>query len=156
MATDRTAFPATKAEILVCGNNVQSFIASGAITKGQVVAIDATGVSMTVRAAVVESGEAPIGVAIASVTAAEATAGKQVPVAMIGCIVYVSNYASDVDMDAGDYVTTNDCAIGGSVITCSGAATQELVGRMLEDSTAASLTMEQMKVKCGCTNVIHA
>lgn len=156
MATDRTAFPTTKKEILVSGNNVQTFIASGAISAGQVVAIDATGVTMTVRAAVVESGEAPIGVAIASVTAAEATAGKQVPVAMIGTIVYVSNYSSDVDIDAGEYVTTNDCAIGGSVIACSGAATQELVGRMLEDSTAASLTMEKMLVLCGNTNVIHA
>lgn len=156
MATDRTAFPATKSEILVHGNNVGDFLASGAISAGQVVAIDATGVTMTVRAAVVESGEAPIGVAIHGVTAAEATLGKHVSVAMIGTIVYVSNYSSDVDIDAGEYVTTNDCAVGGTVIACSGAATQELVGRMLEDSTAASLTMEKMLVLCGNTNVIHA
>jgi len=156
MANDRTAFPATMKTILVAGNNVQSFIASGAISAGQVVAIDATGVTMTVRAAVVEAGEAPLGVAIQGVTAAEATAGKQVAVAMLGCIVYVSNYSSDVDIDAGEPVTTNDCAVGGTVIACSGAATQELVGRMLEDSTAASLTMEKMLVLCGTTSVIHA
>jgi len=156
MATDRTAFPATKKEILVSGNNVQSYIASGAISAGQVVAIDATGVTKTVRAAIAEAGECPVGVAIASVTAAEATAGKHVAVAENGCVVYVSNYSSDVDIDAGELVTTNDCAIGGSVIACAGAATQELVGRMIEDSTAASLTMEMMKVMCGATNVIHA
>lgn len=156
MATDRTAFPTTQKNILVSGNNVANFTASGAIVAGQVVAIDATGVTDTVRAAVVESGECPIGVAITSVTAAQATAGIKVSVAGIGCIVRVSNYSSDVDIDAGEPVTTNDCAVGGTVIACSGAATQELVGRMVEDSTAASLGLEKMLVLCGCTSVIHA
>lgn len=155
MATDITAFPSIT-NVLYSGNNVDDFIASGAITAGQVVAIDATGVGMTVRAAIAEAGECPVGVAIASVTAAQATAGAHVAVAGPGCIVRVSNYSSDVDIDAGEPLTTNDCAVGGTVIACAGAATQELVGRAYEDSTASALVGFLMRVTCGATNVVHA
>ena len=51
--TDISAFPAIH-DVLYAGDNIQSFTASGAITAGQVVAIDATGVTLTVRAAVAD------------------------------------------------------------------------------------------------------
>jgi hypothetical protein len=155
MATDITAFP-TITNVLVHGSNVGDFIASGAITAGQVVAFDATGVTDTVRMAIAEAGECPVGVALFSVTAAQATAGAHVAVGMLGTICRVSNYSSDVDIDAGEPLTTNDAAPGGTVIAASGAATQELVGRAMEDSDASNLEGFKMLVLCGVTSVIHA
>lgn len=114
--TDIAAFPAIR-NVLYAGDNIQSFTASGAITAGQVVAIDATGVTLTVRAAVAESGERPVGVAIMS-----AASGAQVPVAMTGCIVYVANADDGADIDAGEWLTTNDNTVGGTVSAQSVAA----------------------------------
>jgi hypothetical protein len=70
----------------------------------------------------------------------------------------VSNYSSDVDIDAGHWVTMNDCAVGGTVILCPAAVTTtvELIGVLLEDSTAASLGLEAMLVLCGATYAFHA
>ena len=106
---DITAFPAIH-NVLYSGDNIQSFTASGAITAGQVVAIDATGETLTVRAAIAESGERPVGVAIMSVAS-----GAQVPVAMTGCICYVANADDTAGIDAGDWLTTNDNTVGGTV-----------------------------------------
>ena len=114
--TDIAAFPAIH-NVLYSGDNIQSFTASGAITAGQVVAIDATGVTLTVRAAVAESGERPVGVAIMSVAS-----GAQVPVAMTGCIVNVANADDGTDIDAGEWLTTNDNTVGGTVSAQSIAA----------------------------------
>lgn len=100
------------------GTNVHNFIASGAISAGQVVAIDATGVSMTVRAAVAEAGEMPIGVAVNTVAD-----GAYVAVACDGCICYVTNADDTSAIDAGDFLETNDNAVGGTVSTAAVAAT---------------------------------
>lgn len=152
MAIDRTAFPTTQKAILISGSNVQTFkVGATDVKAGQVVSISATGLDFTVVPCVAEAGSSPVGVAIQN-----AAIGAQVAVAMIGCIARVSNYSSDVDIDAGEYVTFNDAAPGGTVIACSGTATQPLVGRMLEDSIAANLGLEAMLVLCGATNVIHA
>ncbi|MFA5744443.1 MAG: hypothetical protein WC936_06535 [Candidatus Nanoarchaeia archaeon] len=113
---DITAFPAIH-NVLYSGDNIQSFTASGAITAGQVVAIDATGVTLTVRAAVAESGERPVGVAIMS-----AASGAQVPVAMTGCIVCVANADDGTDIDAGEWLTANINTVGGTVSAQSIAA----------------------------------
>ena len=113
---DIDPFPTIR-NVLYSGDNIQSFTASGAITAGQVVAIDATGVTLTVRAAIAESGERPVGVAIMSVAN-----GAQVPVAMTGCIVYVANADDGTDIDAGEWLTTNDCPAGGTVSAQSIAA----------------------------------
>ena len=113
---DITAFPAIH-NVLYSGDNIQSFTASGAITAGQVVAIDATGVTLTVRAAIAESGERPVGVAIMSVAS-----GAQVPVAMTGCICYVANADDTAGIDAGDWLTTNANTVGGTVSAQSIAA----------------------------------
>lgn len=113
---DIQAFPAIH-DVLYAGDNIQSFTASGAITAGQVVAIDATGVTLTVRAAVAEAGERPVGVALMTVADT-----KQVPVAMTGCIVRVANADDTLDIDAGEWLTTNANAVGGTVSAQSIAA----------------------------------
>jgi len=124
--TDITAFP-TLHRVLWSGNNIIPMTASGAITAGMVVAIDATGVSMTVRAAVAESGEMPIGVALYTVAD-----GAEVAVCTIGCVCYVANADDTTGIDAGDILTTNDCAVGGTVIA-AGAGTKNNVGIALDD-----------------------
>ena len=116
---DITAFPAIH-NVLYSGDNIQSFTASGTITAGQVVAIDATGETLTVRAAVAEAGERPVGVAIMSVAS-----GAQVPVAMTGCIVCVANADDGTDIDAGEWLTTDANAVGGTVSAQSIAATAD-------------------------------
>jgi len=150
MATDRTAFPTTQKNILISGNNVQSFtVGATAVKAGQVVSISAAGDSWTVIPCVAEADSQPVGVALADVAAA----GK-VAVGMIGTICRVSNYSSDVNIDAGHYVTMNDSMtpLGGTVIECPAASTTvELLGLMVEDSTAASLGLEAMLVLCGAT-----
>lgn len=95
-----------------------TFTASGTITAGQVVAIDATGVSDTVRAAVAEAGESPIGVALISVAD-----GEKVNVALPGAIVYMTNADDTTAIDAGSFVETNDNAVGGTVTAVAEAAT---------------------------------
>jgi len=161
MVTDRTAFPTVRSTapigdsirgVHVSGNNVASFkVGATAVKAGQVVSISATGLDFTVIPCVAEAGSQPIGVAVA-----DGAVGYQVPVAMIGCIVRVSNYASDANIDASERLTWNDAAPGGTVIACSGANTQPLVGRSLEDDTASSLLLFQMLVMCGAWNTIHA
>jgi hypothetical protein len=157
MATDRLAFPTVSGPILIGGKNVQTFkVGATAVKAGQVVSISAAGATRTVIPCVAEAGCQPVGVAI------EAGAiGQQVSVACIGCIARVSNYSSDVDIDCGHFVTMNDALTpnGGTVIAVLAGATtvtQELVGVMVEDSTAASLTLDAMLVLCGATFAHHA
>jgi len=113
-----------------------SFTASGAITAGQVVSIDATGVSGTVRAAVAEAGESPIGVAL--ITAAD---GELVTVALPGAIVYMTNADDTTAIDAGSFVETNDNAVGGTVTAAAESATGgatatahfQVIGKAIDD-----------------------
>ena len=114
--TDISAFPTIR-NVLYAGDNIQSFTASGAIKAGQVVAIDATGVTLTVRAAVAESGERPVGVAIYDVADT-----KPAAIAMTGCICYVANADDTAGIDAGDWLTTNANTVGGTVSAQSIAA----------------------------------
>lgn len=154
MATDRLVFPTTQKNILISGSNVQSFtVGATAVKAGQVVSISAAGADWTVIPCVAEAGSQPVGVAMADVAAA----GK-VDVACIGCIAYASNYSSDVNIDAGHWVTMNDAMtpLGGTVIEVPDATTTvELIGVMIEDSTAASLGLEAMLVLCGATYSHH-
>jgi len=154
MATDRTTFPTTQKNILISGSNVQSFtVGATAVKAGQVVSISAAGDSWTVIPCVAEAGSQPVGVALADVAA-----GGKVDVACIGCIAYVSNYSTDVDIDAGHLVTMNDSMtpLGGTVIEVPDATTTiEQIGVMIEDSTAASLGLEAMLVTCGATYSHH-
>ena len=91
--------------------------ASGTITQGQVVSIDASGDSMTVRMGIAESGECPMGVALTS-----AADGGVVNVACAG-IVYVANADDTTAIDAGDFLEVNDNAVGGTINAVAVAAT---------------------------------
>jgi hypothetical protein len=159
--TDRTSFPvlSTVAPIgeslkhaLISGNNLGSFtVGATAVKAGQVVSISATGLDWTVIPCIAEAGSQPIGVAVT-----DAAIGGKVSVAMIGCICWVSNYASDVDIDAGERLTWNDAAPGGTVILSAGAPTLPLVGRALGDDDASNLELFPMLVLCGAFNTEHA
>ena len=169
MTTDRTSFPTTRTvattgvpttdrvgehigNVLISGHNVASFkVGATAVKAGQVVSISDAGLDFTVIPCIAEAGSMPIGVAIGN-----AAPGYQVAVAMLGCIARVSNFSSTDDIDAGDPVTWNDAAPGGTVILAVGAATQPLVGRMLVDSDASALDLDAMLVLCGATVSVHA
>lgn len=122
--------------VMVNNGPTFTFTASGTIVAGQVVAIDATGVSMTVRAAVAESGESPIGVALTN-----AADGEDVTVALVGAICYFTNADDTTGIDAGSFLETNDNAVGGTVTAvteaASGTATAVLhpliIGKAIED-----------------------
>ena len=115
--------------------DTMTLVASGAITQGMVVAIDATGDSMTVRKAIAESGECPLGVALTS-----AADGAVVNVATAG-VVYVANADDTTAIDAGDFLEVNDNAVGGTVNAVSVAATggatvtvhNLVIGKALDD-----------------------
>jgi len=94
--TDITTFP-TIHRVLWSGNNIIPMTASGTISAGQVVSLDATGVSVTVRAGIEESGERPVGVALFGVTD-----GQIVSVCTTGCVCYVANADDSTVIDAGD------------------------------------------------------
>lgn len=116
--------------VMVNNGPTFTFFATAAITKGQVVCFNATGVSMYVEASVAGAGSQPIGVAITS----QATVGGPVTVALAGSIVYVANADDTSTLDAGDYVLTNSNAVKGTVCAVgTGAATQYPVGIALED-----------------------
>jgi len=159
--TDRTSFPIARTTapigeslkgVHISGKNVQSFtVGATAVKAGQVVSISATGLDFTVIPCVAEAASMPIGVAIT-----DAAVGAKVAVAMIGCIVRVSQDSSDQDIDASERLMYNDCAIGGTVFAATGANTIPLVGRALADDVAASLLLFPMLVMCGAQITIHA
>lgn len=138
--TDIAAF-ATGHPIMVNNGPTWTFTASGAITAGQVVCIDATGVSNTVRAGAGETDERPMGVAIT--TAAD---GEKVTVALDGSICYFVNADDTTAIDAGDFLETNDNAVGGTVSTAAVAASgsavavlhASIVGVAIEDIAGGS------------------
>ena len=165
MVTDRTSFPVLRTSAVpgpigeslkgvhISGDNVQSFtVGATAVKAGQVVSIsNASALTFTVIPCVAEAGSSPIGVAIT-----DGAVGAQIAVAMIGCIVRVSNYANDVNIDASERLTYNDAAPGGTVIAVPAGDTQELVGRALADDTGSYLELTPMLVMCGAKVVIHA
>lgn len=145
--------------ILVAGDNVHNFVAGSAITMGQVVSIAAAGESWTVHPCILASGQPttqtpPVGIALNS----QATIGGPVSVAGLGCICYASQDSDNTDIDAGDIVIPSANGTGGGYFcaTAGGQATENMVGRLLEDSHASALTMERILVLCGLTTVTHA
>ena len=137
---DITAFP-TMTQIVEYLDTSRTFIASGAITQGMVVAYSDTGVTDTVVGSVAESGGRPIGVAITS-----AADGAKVTVAMGKSRVRVAIADDTTGVDAGHLVETNDCAVKGTVSsvteTATGGATvtthTQVVGVALEDIAGGS------------------
>jgi|SRR3990170_5625007 len=134
---DITAFPTIR-NVLWQGNNLIQMTATTAVKAGQVVAINATGVSMAVDPAVA-TGKA-IGVALY-----DAAAGEEVTIAGPGCIVYVANADDTSTFDAGDYLETNDNTVGGTVSVAAVAATGgatvtshfDVIGVALDDIAAS-------------------
>lgn len=120
--TDITAFP-TIHQVLHSGDNIQSFTATTDVTAGQVVAINATGVSGAVDPSVATAGSRSLGVALY-----DASAGDKVAVAMTGCIAEVANADDTTTIDAGDYLETNDNAVKGTVDVADVAAISGAVG----------------------------
>lgn len=120
--TDITAFP-TIHQALHNGDNIQSFTATTDVKAGQVVAINATGVSGAVDPSVAAAGSRSLGVALY-----DASAGDKVAVAMTGCIAEVANADDTTTIDAGDYLETNDNAVKGTVDVADVAAISGAVG----------------------------
>ena len=106
---DITAFPAIQ-DVLVSGKNIREFTATEAITKGQVVGPDATGVSNAVVPMNATTGETALGVAITT-----AAIGAIVKVACLGCVVKMVNADDTTAIDTGCYVEQNDNALLGTV-----------------------------------------
>jgi hypothetical protein len=115
----------------------RTFTASAAtITAGQVVCINATGVSNTVEASVAASGSQPVGVAITN-----AVASGPVTVCMIG-VCNVVNADDTTGIDAGDLLVCNDNAVKGTVVASLAVGTQatpqQVIGIALEDIAGGS------------------
>lgn len=125
-------------DVLVYGSNILTLTATTAVKAGQVVDINATGVSMAVDKSVATG--CTIGVALY-----DAAAGAPVAVATVGCVVYVANADDTTTVDAGDWLETNDNAVGGTVSVCavaaSGGATatfhNNVIGKALDDIAAS-------------------
>lgn len=123
--------------IMVNNGPTWTFEADGTIVAGQVVAFDATGESGVVRAAVAEAGERPVGVALTN-----ASDGEDVTVALPGAICYVVNADDTATGDAGDWVETNDNAVGGCVSVATVASGSDLIiGFLLQDMAAGSYAL---------------
>lgn len=130
--TDIAAFPVIKQVVEHIGLSI-TLTATTAVKGGQVVEIDATGVSMAVNAAVAESGARPIGVA-----AFDADAGELVTVYMTGSVVYVANADDTTGIDAGDLLVANDNAVAGTV-SASTTGVNAVIGIALEDIAGAGI-----------------
>ena len=134
-------FP-TMHNVLKLGDNIQTFTATTEVKPGQVVAIHATGVSGAVDPSVAAAGSRSVGVAIYG-----AAAGSELAVAMRGCIVDVANTSGSDAIDAGDYLETNDNAVGGTVSTAAvtavggavGTNHLDVIGIAIDDIAAAGI-----------------
>lgn len=123
--TDISTFPTIVDVAPVMGH---TWTATGAgsldIVPGMIVDFDATGVSVTVQASLAVSGDVPIGVAI---TTSDVSASEKLTVMSSG-IAYLANADDTTGIDAGDWLITNDNAIGGTVSAASVAATGKAEG----------------------------
>lgn len=132
--TDITAFP-TIQRVEEQGVLTITLTATTAVTAGQVVSFADSGVSLAVDKSIAGSDTYPIGVALY-----DAAAGAKFACAIFG-IVYVANADDTTAIDAGHFVETNDCAVGGTVSAVSIAATggatvtahHQVVGKAIED-----------------------
>lgn len=136
--TDITAFPTINPVVYALGHTITCTGAGSVdIEPGMVVDVDATGVSMTVQAALAVTSDTPIGVAL---THCDVSASEKVTVMVTG-IAYVTNADDTTAVDTGDWVITNDNAVGGTVSAASVAATAttlagiqiNVIGKALSD-----------------------
>lgn len=135
---DTDPFP-TIHDVLVAGDNIQSFIAGADWKAGQMVAFHGTGVSDTLHPAVKGTTAMIKGIALYDVTS-----GDRGAVACRGCRCKVAN-ATEVVIDAGDPLEDNDNAIGGTVSTAAlvdagVVAVVKYIGGYAEQDIAANVT----------------
>ena len=132
---DISAFP-TIHDVLITGDNVQSFIAGADWKAGQVLAFHGTGVDNTLHPAVKGTT-----VMIKGVGLYDVSSGNRGAVACRGCRCKVAN-ADASAMDAGDPVEDNDNAVGGTVSAAalSGGIELKYIAGYLEEDIAASST----------------
>ena len=111
------------------------------IKPGMVCDFDATGADLTVQATLAVSGDVPIGVAL---TTSDVSASEKVTIMSSGIAYLVEGAGGTVD--AGDWVITDNAAVGGCIIAGSVAATGKaegaiqtnVIGIALEDISANS------------------
>jgi len=140
--TDIGTFPTITNAAYSLGHTV-TMTGSGSIDikPGMVVAFNATGVTMTVEAADAGSGDRPIGVAL---THSDVSESEKLTVMLSG-IAYVANADDSATGDAGDFVVSNDNAVGGTVNAASlaGSGTtlaimqDQVIGMLIEDLAAS-------------------
>lgn len=109
---------------------VLNMIAGAAVTKGMVVAFDATGESFEVHPHIGATTSGPIGVALHS----QATVGGKVAVASIGSIVKVQN-GYDTALEAGTQIIGSSAQAGTVLSYVSTTGGEEPVGYLLEALT---------------------
>lgn len=134
MAADISAFPTIR-NVLISGDNINTYTAGEDIKAGQVVAFADDGVSWTVHPAIKATTAMPIGVALYSVDS-----GEEIAVAGPGCIVNVANFHDTTTIDAGDGLEPNDNAVGGTVNTLAllgSLAILYVIGYAVEDIGAS-------------------
>ena len=132
---DIGTFP-TMHDVLIAGDNIQSFIAGADWKAGQVLAFHGTGVSDTLHPAVKGTTAMIKGVALYDVTS-----GNRGAVACRGCRCKVAN-ADATALDAGSPVEDNNNAVGGTVSTAalSGGIELKYIAGYIEQDIAGSGT----------------
>jgi hypothetical protein len=146
---DTAAFP-TIHDVLLAGDNIQSFVSAGTIKAGMVVSFADTGLSGSVNPGTQALGH------VAGVALYDASSGEYVAVACDGCQVTVCEGAGAA-IDAGHYVSVYGTTTTGTVIEYdpaieAHAATQdsagfEVVGQALDDISANSTGRIVIRIK---------
>lgn len=130
--TDITAFPALH-DILVSGDNLQSYTAGEDLKAGQVVGFDISEVTEVIIVMDATTGENAIGVVIYDVTS-----GDKGSVAEIGCVVNMVNADDAADIHAGADVIQDDNAVGGTISEYGGSGAGQIVGQAREFNTGGA------------------
>lgn len=135
---DTDPFPTIR-NVLVAGNNLQTFKAGADWKAGMQLAFHGTGVSKTLHPAIKGTTGMIKGVALYDVTSGDSGA-----VACRGCRCYVAN-ADETIIDAGDPLEDNDNAVGGTVSTAAlseagAVAVAKYIGGYAEQDIAANST----------------
>ena len=117
---DIAAFP-TITNVVVSEGHTLTYTGAGSldIKPGMVVDYDSTGVNMTAQATLAASGDYPVGVAISN---SDVSASERFTV-MIDGVGNLANYDDTTAILIGDWVMTNDNAVGGTIGVASIAAT---------------------------------
>lgn len=132
---DIAAFPTVR-NVLVSGDNINTYTAAAAIKAGHVVAFNATGVSDTVQACAVGTT-----LGIAGVALYDAALGAKVAVAGPGCICNVVNGLDGTNWDAGTFLKAYGTTTPGTVTLAAltgGVAPLNIVGLAIDNNTATS------------------